>query len=164
MRGAPAVDGDPCIGNADCQSGVCAAQGEMSFCTSTCDAADPCTTGLECTAVGGVSVCAPVLAIVGQRCEANEACASGLCASGICTRICGRGVGDCPSGTTCLPAAPDGTRACTPNRPLPPPSRADGGGCTAAAGGVQPPRSSGAWLALAALGLFLLVARRSRDR
>ena len=161
VRGGLEPDGDPCVGNEDCQSGVCASQGDASFCTSSCSAADPCGAGLTCAPAGGITVCAPTLVIVGQRCEASTDCMSGLCASGVCTRLCGHDVADCPSGTTCLPVAGDGTRACTPNRPLPAETDDDGGGCSAANGASTGTSLMGT---LAMLAFVFALGRRRRRR
>ncbi len=48
--------GDPCGGNTDCASGLCATEGARSYCTTTCTGA--CPAGYRCTAAGAVSVCA----------------------------------------------------------------------------------------------------------
>lgn len=52
---SPTGLGYECTGNAECDSQLCALQGDSGYCTQTCTlgAADQCPAGLECTQVGG---------------------------------------------------------------------------------------------------------------
>ncbi|MCA9605142.1 MAG: S1 family peptidase [Myxococcales bacterium] len=55
------LDGEACMGNDDCASGLCATLGAESFCTSWCDRTHPCGTGFECQRTGGEgAVCVPI--------------------------------------------------------------------------------------------------------
>lgn len=61
----PAADlgqvGDPCMGNTDCASGLCASRGGADdFCTDFCGAEQPCPDGLTCQEIAtDVAVCVP---------------------------------------------------------------------------------------------------------
>lgn len=57
------LDGESCVANSDCASGLCAALGAESFCTSYCDPRDDCAAGFQCqrTSTGASEgVCVPV--------------------------------------------------------------------------------------------------------
>ncbi len=45
--------GDPCQGHDECDSGLCASQGDKTFCTKSCTPGDGTCGGLECLDVGG---------------------------------------------------------------------------------------------------------------
>jgi MYXO-CTERM domain-containing protein len=53
--------GAPCTSDEACASRICAAQGDRTYCTRTCDAANPCPREFACTltADGVTSVCEP---------------------------------------------------------------------------------------------------------
>ncbi len=50
-----ALDGEACMANSDCASGLCATIGADSFCTSYCDRSTACAPGFECRRAGGDS-------------------------------------------------------------------------------------------------------------
>lgn len=72
---APTGLGATCTSGADCESGVCATDGDGMKCTMTCTpgAADACPSGLECAAGGDGGVCWPE---VGGCCSAGRGGAS----------------------------------------------------------------------------------------
>jgi uncharacterized protein (TIGR03382 family) len=53
--------GSTCTGNTDCESGMCASDGETGYCSMGCmmGAEGTCPEGLECTEAGGGGVCWP---------------------------------------------------------------------------------------------------------
>ncbi|RMH44006.1 MAG: hypothetical protein D6689_03655 [Deltaproteobacteria bacterium] len=53
--------GDPCEGNADCRSGMCARSGDEQRCTAACDptVADACPAGFDCLSAGTGGACWP---------------------------------------------------------------------------------------------------------
>ncbi|MEZ4248442.1 MAG: S1 family peptidase [Polyangiales bacterium] len=158
IRGPREGVGGVCVGNEDCESGICAAGGDRVWCTAFCDDATPCPAGLSCIDAGGSRVCAPDLGIIGEACAANADCTSGICAlmgaEGTCTRLCGPddlcGSGyECvrvdANNAVCLPAATE--------------VEGGGGGGGCATGGGSAP--AGMLALLFALGL---VSWRRRDR
>ncbi|MEQ8453929.1 MAG: matrixin family metalloprotease [Sandaracinaceae bacterium] len=119
-RGACGVTGslgDPCAGNPDCASGLCASRDGDGFCTEICDPSSPCGPGFRCVADGAVSVCVPDGGALGQRCGGNGDCASGICAveetRTYCTRICDPS-SPCPSAMRCVPSGTPGISVCQP--------------------------------------------------
>ena len=51
--------GDPCGVNEDCESRICAVDGDRTFCTELCMDASTCPDGFTCEAAGDTSVCVP---------------------------------------------------------------------------------------------------------
>jgi hypothetical protein len=51
--------GEDCVVNADCQSLICATEGDDTYCTSLCEDDEQCPDGFTCEAAGDVRVCAP---------------------------------------------------------------------------------------------------------
>lgn len=155
IRGPREGVGGVCVGNEDCESGICAAAGDRVWCTAFCDDANPCPAGLSCTEAGGARVCAPDLGIIGEVCTSNAECASGICAlsgvEGTCTRLCGP-EDLCGSGYDCVRV--DTTNAvCLPAAVEEEPRKK--GGCSA--GGGSPAG------ALAFVMAIVFAARRRRD-
>lgn len=151
--------GDPCRGNTDCASALCAEAAGLQFCTQICDASSPCPTGTVCTGAGAVNICVPDGGALGGECAQNEDCATGICAfeedRAYCTRICDE-ASPCPNAMGCVASGTPGIRVCQP---------ADGdligdrhlvGGCAAAPGPSAPA------LPLSLLALCLLVHRKRR--
>lgn len=144
--------GGVCLEQADCPSGaVCATQGTRRWCTVQCRDTHDCPRGFECAPGGGTMVCAPALALDGERCSADDECVSELCAEGVCTRAC-----DVGEDATCAPGlqcrrTDDGLRALC----LPAAAAESGGGCS-----VTASQGSGAWLAGLLAALALMVVRR----
>ena len=64
---APGELGFPCGSNSECDSGICAVEGdnEVGFCTQSCDESTPCPEGYECQSAGATSVCVPLSQIDG---------------------------------------------------------------------------------------------------
>lgn len=148
--------GDPCAGNDECTSGICAAMGERTFCTAICDDANPCPERFTCQGAGSASVCAPDAGGLGEACEVNGDCLSGICAAEgdetYCTRICNDRE-PCPAGDyECSPTSTDGVSVCEPT------GTTSRGGCGCRAAGGRDPIAP--LLGLIALGLFLVRRRR----
>lgn len=147
--------GGGCVTNEDCGSGFCATRGTTRWCTTGCADASECPDGFACTMVSAdLSVCDPVLALVGEACMENVDCETGLCARGtvhgdVCTRECGAEL-SCSPGFECVRIEGGSTAICI--RPEDPPG--DGGGCSIGSG-----TSNAAWLTLYGL---LFVWRRRR--
>lgn len=59
---APTGLGAACTGNADCDSGSCAMDGENAYCTMSCTVGDvtTCPAGLECLMAGAGGACWPI--------------------------------------------------------------------------------------------------------
>ncbi len=59
---AASLEGEPCMQNTDCVSGLCALNGDSGTCTVLCDGHDACAAGFQCerTGDGLTSVCVPV--------------------------------------------------------------------------------------------------------
>lgn len=150
--------GGVCIGNEDCGGAVCARQGERRWCTAQCASASDCPSGFDCVPAGGTMVCAPVRALDGERCEANDDCASGTCADvggqGVCTSMCD-GRNPCAPGFECRRVGDGTTAVCIPVEEEPP-----AGGCSASAG--SSPRAPAVLAALAGAALFARRRRRAR--
>ena len=51
--------GEGCGGNDDCESGLCAEQGDTRFCTRLCTPEEGCGDTMACVATGGQYACAP---------------------------------------------------------------------------------------------------------
>jgi len=166
----PGRTGDPCVENADCESGICAeASDGTDFCTDECSDAEPCPTGFDCSDVGGDDLCVPDLLLLGQECETNEQCLSDLCGHfapedwggadfiDVCTSFCSD-IAPCPGEFICRDVS--GYDLCVPTVPPPPPLQRKeyGCGCTATDGGP-----AGA-VALSAVALVLAGARRRYRR
>lgn len=138
VRGPRGDVGDGCVNNDDCGSGICATLGERRWCTAFCEDDEGCPSGFGCEMVGEASICVPDAALVGEPCEVNEDCASGLCATrgtgSVCTRFCDAEELACAPGSECnrldsrinicLPAERRGGNG--------------GGGCSAGAGSRAP--------------------------
>lgn len=154
--------GDVCASTLDCtRGGLCATQAERAWCSETCSATSPCPENFECTLVGGFSACVPMAAIVGEDCDADAACISGLCrphpVSGrrVCTTDCNTDM-RCSVGFTCE-RLPDATRGCfAPTTELPPQPSAQ---CSAPSSGTSAPA---AFLALIGVVMGVTVRRRKR--
>lgn len=148
VRGPREDIGGGCVANEDCGSGICATQGDRRWCTGFCEDDEGCPDGFACVPNGDSNVCAPELNLVGEECEANEMCASGLCAFGtpagdVCTRLCGPD-SFCSPGFECVRIEGGRNAICTPAATS---SGGGGGGCSASGG------SSGV-IALMLLPLF----------
>jgi MYXO-CTERM domain-containing protein len=152
--GAP---GDECEVNEDCTSGICASQGDRSFCTDLCSDTAPCPEGFSCTPVGGeTSVCVPDFGGLGEACTSNEECLSGICASegdrSYCTRTCDDMTPCGGREYSCVPTADPSTSVCQPVE--------DGGcGCRVVGGSSS---GKGAFALLGLLGLVLAWVWRRR--
>jgi MYXO-CTERM domain-containing protein len=150
--------GDPCAANDDCTSGICAVEGDRTFCTTLCDASNPCPTGFACEGAGAASVCAPTLGGLGEECETNADCLQGICAahgdSTFCTRVCSETLPCPPEEYTCSPTAAPGVSVCQPTG-MEPEGR-DGCGCRA--GGTR--AGLAPIFALLALAIFFVRRRR----
>ena len=161
VRGPRGDVGSLCVTNDDCAEGtLCAALGDVRWCTTFCMFDADCPDGFECLDAGGSSVCAPTLGLVGSECEGPSDCISGLCpesgAGRTCARFCGPDT-PCESGLECVRTADGVTAVCVPPaRPSPPPTD---GGCS-----VSRPSARGAAGSMAALAglvaLLFLAARR----
>ncbi|MBI2897089.1 MAG: trypsin-like serine protease [Deltaproteobacteria bacterium] len=159
-RGEAADDqGNPCETDEDCDTGLCAHWPEGDSCTSWCSEIDPCPEGLACTDIGGGrSACKPETSIVGQPCETNGDCFTGLCGhfpdgSDACTETCS-GDGTCPLDLECMEAS--GLELCAP-----PPGEERRYGCGCLIAGLDEPRSTAALLAVS---LLALLGRRRQAR
>lgn len=154
--------GDACEGSSDCASRLCASAPEIgSFCTTPCADQDPCPGGYACVEAAGTSICIPTRRGLGNACETQAECASGICAQEgdrtYCTRSCSD-VEPCPASFSCAATNDPNTRVCRPRST----ARSDGGcGCSIVGG---PARSGTRALlvhALLAVGAVLLRRRRS---
>jgi V8-like Glu-specific endopeptidase len=149
--------GDPCLSNEDCDGAfVCATSGGRRWCTEAPCTPGSCAPGFDCVDAGGITVCAPMSGLLGDRCAAPEECISGFCATtssgGTCTRTCDPST-SCGPGFECRLSADRATAVCVR------PAALRSGGCSASphARGAGPPA-----LALAALALASIARRRAR--
>jgi MYXO-CTERM domain-containing protein len=154
VRGDRGGAGQNCIDNLDCGEGLfCAERGSDAWCTRFCASDADCPTAFSCVDVGGASLCAPDLGIVGSECVTEDDCISGLCqplgASGasVCTRFCSID-SHCSSGFACVRSDDGVESVCIDTESIP---NDDGGGC--AAGGV-PPAGAAWWLLVGGLFFF----------
>ncbi|MCC7535886.1 MAG: S1 family peptidase [Deltaproteobacteria bacterium] len=104
--------GDTCSGDSDCASTMCLRTAEGSYCTQACGSG--CPSGFDC--VG--SICArtdPTLPPstgrpLGDRCDQDVECQSGMCLSGVetpyCTARC-EDDADCGNGLVCARSGDD---------------------------------------------------------
>ena len=155
VRGPREDVGGGCVSNEDCGSGVCATQGERRWCTDFCETDAGCPDGFACVPQGDISVCAPDLNLVGESCEANEECASGVCAFGtragdVCTRVCGPDT-FCSPGFECVRIDGGRTAVCVP---------AESGGGGGGGGGCSAGGAPSGVIALMLLPLFFRRRRR----
>lgn len=130
IRGRREGAGGSCVANGDCVEGICAERGDVAWCTSFCSSTAECPSGFDCVDVGGTSICAPALALVGESCVVSEDCAGGLCAlstpvGDVCTRLCGPD-NACSPGLECVRIDGGRNAVCIP--PVPEPV-STGGGC-----------------------------------
>lgn len=158
--------GDACATNEECSSRMCAMTSETSFCTTYCDAAQPCPADFTCTPIDATaSVCVPNNGGLGAACTTHEECRSGICAtagdSSTCTRTCGAS-DPCPRDYDCLLTA-DGVTSVCQLRDAPPPSMppSSSGGCgrCTVGGSADSPLT---WAVLAMLGVMVRLRRRAR--
>lgn len=157
--------GDVCASTLDCtRGGLCATQVDRSWCSESCSAASPCPEDFECTMVGGLSACVPMAAIVGEDCDADVACISGLCrahpVSGrrVCTTDCNTDM-RCSVGFTCE-RLPDATRGCfAPTTELPSEPPAD---CQCSAPISSTEGAPAAFVSLLGVVMGVTVRRRKR--
>jgi hypothetical protein len=122
-----------CVGNAACDSHICADQlavgtglyaaaGGASFCTKPCCTSADCDGTTVCYATSGGRYCvlpawlqrSPQLgtAIGGQSCSGNASCRSGLCVGNACADTCcstAQSSSQCGGGTSCSFGAFPGT-------------------------------------------------------
>lgn len=129
--------GDACSASSQCKSLMCVS----SVCRTKCTLSNPveCNPNSEmCASVPGTGVGAcvpdnkPKLLPLGSKCDAPDACQSGICLKddiqasyGICRQPC-TGKFTCPEGFACVPQS-DGSQACLPGSDKLPP----GSACTA---------------------------------
>lgn len=120
-RGA-ATNGQSCTGDTDCTSLYCGG----GICGMPC-APGPdaeCASGQTCQATGGSTTCGICAdgAELGEWCDDNADCLSGICAvqggSNWCTEFCS---GDCPDGFECQAVGDGDLSVCAPNDGPPPP-------------------------------------------
>jgi hypothetical protein len=144
----------PCMSTADCPGGGICVSGSCIIAVS-CATDVPCPKGDQCTQDGR---CVP---IPGASCTTNATCGALVCLNGVCS-VCTVGGSDCGAGQVC---APNGQ--CVVGTELGSPA-VEGGAfaCTLpgheAEGGAR--GRSVALVALAWLGVPLLLARRRRTR
>lgn len=155
--------GGGCIENEDCADGFCASQGDRSWCTTFCDGIEDCPLGFSCTAAGEQNVCTPANGLVGDSCEVNEDCITGLCINNtsrgsVCSRFCDAEIA-CSAGFECqrvgesaVCVRPGSTEELPPTTV---PFEDEEGGCSA-----SPGSTGGAWSLLGLVGLALLRRRR----
>jgi V8-like Glu-specific endopeptidase len=162
-RGSLGRIGDTCVTTEDCGEGtVCAVRGSQRWCTTACADASTCGPGFECTDAGGLSVCAPVLGLLGDTCSDSTQCISGLCAStSTCVRECSPSA-PCGPGFECRRTADGATAVCVR------PSALGGGGCAAfpyaRTPRVRTPGGASLLVWLAALWIVGRGGRRARAR
>jgi uncharacterized protein (TIGR03382 family) len=155
--------GGGCLENEDCADGFCATQGERAWCSAFCNTIEDCPLGFSCTDAGDQNICAPANGLVGDSCEVNEGCISGLCVNNtsrgsVCSRFCDAEVA-CSAGFQCSRVGDSavclrpGNGSAEEEPPTTVPFE-DTGGCSA-----SPGASGGAW---SLFGLLLggLSARR----
>lgn len=156
--------GGGCLANQDCADGFCATQGESSWCSTFCESIEDCPLGFSCTAAGDQNICTPANGLVGDSCEMNEGCISGLCVhntshGSVCSRLCDAGIA-CSAGFECQRVGnaavclrPGGSMTEMTPETVP---FEDDGGCSASPGSAP----AGAWTFLGLMGLVLLRRRR----
>jgi len=146
--------GGPCLDNADCQTGVCARQGDRAWCTAPCSGPEGCPIGMLCDPA--VMVCAPDRGLDGEGCAGPEDCISGLCGSvggsNVCLSFCDRDT-PCGAGYACRRVAGGAGAVCV---------AASGGGCSASPGAFGPRSPRGMALLLAVLGAAVALRRARR--
>jgi V8-like Glu-specific endopeptidase len=153
IRGPRQALGGRCIATGDCVSGtVCAWSGQRRWCTQSCDGGE-CPPGFRCD--GAADICAPERALVGEACEGDDECMTGMCAEvdgrRVCTQPCGPEI-QCAPGLECFRVDDRGGARCA----IP---RSGGGGCSAA-GAVPGAGGSSPWWLL--LVLVIPWLRRTR--
>jgi V8-like Glu-specific endopeptidase len=160
-RGVAEATGGPCRTDEHCIApGSCAARGSEHWCTVTCTLDTECPSGFTCQAVSETTrVCAPALALIGEHCTTDEACATGLCerGSGVCTRFCDAD-SPCGPGDRCVRIG-DGTSGICLG-PAAAARDSSGCGCRTASGSRGQTGALGATFALVLLALSRRRARR----
>ncbi len=142
---------------AECGTGGWPVDPDCPSCVENEDCGDP---SLRCVDGSCVGI-PPDAGDLGDTCDGNADCASGICADGPdgkrCIEYCDPSASSCPSGFDCLPAGTTG--ACWPGASLFGDDSMVTGGCSA---GERGSSSSGLLL----IGLFAVLAlrRRSHDR
>jgi V8-like Glu-specific endopeptidase len=155
VRGLREGLGGGCRTNEDCAlDHVCAERSGVHWCASFCDE-EACPEGFTCTPAGDSSLCVPDRGLLGERCETDDACISGVCldlGSGkVCTRECSSDA-FCSVGIECRRDEDGRSGHCVlPSLPTPP---AVDEGCNAS----YAPTSS----AMVAFALALIAFRRRR--
>src|SRR5690606_8273774 len=120
-----------CVTNDDCtEETVCATHGERRWCATVCDESeDACLEGFECVDAEPARLCAPVKSLLGERCDSDAACLTGVCGvDGRCDRSCSSD-SPCPTGFECR-RGQDGAASCEVAAPPP------GEGCQVTAVGA----------------------------
>lgn len=75
--------GSGCATNEECVSGICATEGDTTYCTRLCDSANPCPADFTCAAAGGdTRVCRPAN-VGGCGCRVQRSQGGGLAALGV---------------------------------------------------------------------------------
>ena len=129
--------GDPCDGDDDCESGLCA-HGEdgAGFCSKPC--LDGCPTGWDCAPGDGLWFCVEGIATTCEACNGPDDCAHPAHVCGVvaeegrfCLRACDPDQAPCPAGSDCVDVDADGALACVPTT--------DSCGCTEETIGSQEP-------------------------
>ncbi len=145
--GPPAPNGGACLRADDCaDAGAVCFEG---VCARPCT--DECPIGTTCTATDDGMLCVASGAGLGETCETNGECRSGVCLPGVaCTVLCDATT-SCPEGYVCEPAG--SVSGCFQ------PGARNAGGCSVTRGG-GPARA--ALVALGLLGLAIALRRRSR--
>jgi V8-like Glu-specific endopeptidase len=155
VRGLREGLGGGCLTNQDCaEDHVCAERDGVHWCASFCDAM-PCPANYTCTPAGGASLCVPDQKLLGEVCEADDQCISGVCLDlgdgKVCTRECSQDA-YCSVGLECIRAEDGRTGHCiAPSVAQPPPP--DDDGCSA--GGTT-------GFGILTLAFFALIAFRRR--
>lgn len=103
--------GATCTNNTDCQSIFCASGRCSEPCIPGGAAVCPADYACQTTAIAGCGACQPERAQLGDPCEINEDCASGLCATdgtnSFCTALCApEDPGSCGPGFECRMEGP----------------------------------------------------------
>ena len=123
-----AAIGEPCSGNSDCSTLLCATLSTGSVCSQSCDGLDTssCPSGFYCdvqaAGVCGTGLCragGPGSTPIGGTCSANTDCQTAMCAGGVCASPCifGGAVG-CPAGFLCQRGVTAGCDACRVAAPI----------------------------------------------
>jgi len=161
VRGTLGGIGEACVNNEDCVPGTfCAMRGESSWCTSLCDVevATSCPDRFSCIEVSPeISVCAPSGGLIGDACDAEEDCISGVCSDdGVCVRACGVDA-PCGPGFECRRSDDEMGASCV--RPVVAPEA--GGSCAVGSAGGSAGGAGSMMAALSALMLWIVRRRRS---